>query len=256
MATTKTSTTHPRLTKTVVENATPGAVWDRDLKGYGVRISPTGVRSDFVHHRLPGARQLLGAAACAWLVLASASMAGAGEPIILTPDALDAITAGSAGADVTAISVATGQSGTLAATSATTSAISGQVSLASGDGEALAVAPGAGFAGTSITNTAGTDNGSSGAWVSTQTSSVAAGDATATSGSRTRAIGTPAANIAIGHGYASATGDATSVDASTSLYGYGDIVIGQTSQNDPITTPNGSTARDVGVVVAVSPPGH
>ena len=278
MATTKTSTSHPRLTKTVVENATPGTVWDRELKGYGVRISPKGVRSYFVHHRLPGgrqvavtlghhgsawtaeqararAKQLLGAAVCGWLALASAPMVGAGEPIILTPDALDAITAGLAGADVTAISAAIGQSGTLTATSATTSAISGQVSRASGDGGALAVAPGDGLAGTSITNTAGTDSGSSGAWVSTQTSSGAAGDATATSGSRTRAIATPAANIAVGHGYASATGDATSADASTSLYGYGDIVIGQTSQNDPITTPDGSTARTTGVVVAVSPPG-
>jgi hypothetical protein len=91
--------------------------------------------------------------------------------------------------------------------------------------------------------------------VGTQTSSGAAGDATATSGSRTRAIGTPGANIAIGHGSASATGDATSADASTSLYGYGDMVIAHTSQNGPITTPNGSTARTTGVVVAVSPPG-
>ena len=158
-------------------------------------------------------------------------MVGAGEPIILTPDALDAITAGSAGADVTAISAAIGESGTLTATSATTSAISGQVSRASGDGGALAVAPGDGLAGTSITNTAGTDNGSSGAWVSTQTSSAAAGDATATSGSQTRATATPGANIAVGTGYASATGDTTSVDASTSLYGYGDIVIGRNNPN-------------------------
>ena len=58
MATIKTSTTYPRVTKTVVENATPGTVWDRDLKGYGVRISPKGVRSYFVHHRLPGWRQV------------------------------------------------------------------------------------------------------------------------------------------------------------------------------------------------------
>jgi hypothetical protein len=234
----------------VVENATPGTVWDRDLKGYGVRISPKGVRACFVHHRLPGGRQLLGAAACGWLALASASMAGAGEPIILTPDMLDAITAGSAGAAVDATSLALGPSGTLAATSATTSTSSAQVSQASGDGEALAVAPV--FAGTNITNTAGTDNGSSGALVVTQTTSVAIGDAIATSGSRTRAIGTPAANIAIGYGYASATGDWTAVDASTSLYGYGDIVVGHTNDH---TSPDGSTVRSNGVIVAVSPPG-
>jgi hypothetical protein len=81
---------------------------------------------------------------------------------------------------------------------------------------ALAVAQGDGLAGTSITNTAGTDNGSSRAWMGTQISSGAAGDATATSGSRTRAIATPVANIAVGTGYASATGDAPSADASTS----------------------------------------
>jgi hypothetical protein len=179
-------------------------------------------------------------------------MAGAGEPIILTPDMLDAITAGSAGAAVDATSVALGPT-TLTATSAATSTTAAQVSQASGDGGALAVAPGDGLAVTSITNTTGTDNGSSGALVVTQTSSGAAGDAIATSGSRTRAIGTPAANIAIGHGYASATGDWTAVDASTSLYGYGDIVVGHT--NDHIT-PEGSTALTHGVVVAVSPPGR
>jgi hypothetical protein len=189
-----------------------------------------------------------------------ASVALAGEPTRLTLAQMDQVTAGQAPAASASLSLSATASGPISATvtgsgEITTAVISGQVSRASGNGGALAVAPGDGLAGTSMTNIAGTDSGSSGAWVGIQTSSGAAGEATPTSSSRTRAIGTPAANIAIGQGYASATGDATAADASTSLYGYGDIVIAHTSQNGPITKPDGSTARTVGVVVAVSPPG-
>jgi integrase len=47
------------LAKLTVEAAPVGVTWDRDLKGFGVRISPKGVRTYFVQKRLPGGKQVL-----------------------------------------------------------------------------------------------------------------------------------------------------------------------------------------------------
>jgi integrase len=59
------STTAKRLTKTVVEalplppEGSPAVTtWDRDLKGFAVRVSDRGTRSYFVHGRLPNGRQV------------------------------------------------------------------------------------------------------------------------------------------------------------------------------------------------------
>jgi integrase len=52
------STTRSRLTKTVVEALGPGIAWDRDLKGFGVRVSELGTRTYFVHSRLENSRQV------------------------------------------------------------------------------------------------------------------------------------------------------------------------------------------------------
>lgn len=47
----------PKLTKTVVENAQPGTaqkfIWDTDLKGFGVKIFPTGAKSFIFQYRTP-----------------------------------------------------------------------------------------------------------------------------------------------------------------------------------------------------------
>jgi hypothetical protein len=46
-----------RITKRVVELASPGPseffVWDTELRGFGVRILPSGVRTYFVQYRMP-----------------------------------------------------------------------------------------------------------------------------------------------------------------------------------------------------------
>jgi integrase len=50
-----------RITKRVVESASPGPrelfVWDTELKGFGVRILPSGVRTYLVQCRTPGGKQ-------------------------------------------------------------------------------------------------------------------------------------------------------------------------------------------------------
>jgi integrase len=48
-----------RLSKAVVEGLpAPSCAWDRDLTGFGVRVSPKGARAYFVHQRDPAGRQI------------------------------------------------------------------------------------------------------------------------------------------------------------------------------------------------------
>lgn len=47
-----------RLTQAIVEAAAPGIIWDADLKGYGLRVSPKGMRTYFVHGRTPNGVQI------------------------------------------------------------------------------------------------------------------------------------------------------------------------------------------------------
>ena len=45
----------PKLIKTTVEDATPSEkeelIWDSDLKGFGLRVKPTGVKSYLIQYR-------------------------------------------------------------------------------------------------------------------------------------------------------------------------------------------------------------
>ena len=50
-----------RLTKRTVDAGEPAAtryvVWDRDLKGFGIRIEPSGVKTFLVRYRVGGGRR-------------------------------------------------------------------------------------------------------------------------------------------------------------------------------------------------------
>ena len=50
--------TQARFTKSIIERAMPGqAVWESGVSGFGVRVTPTGVKTSMLYYRVQASRR-------------------------------------------------------------------------------------------------------------------------------------------------------------------------------------------------------